>query len=105
MEKDANVKTPVFRNVFNSLSAFAKTLTKNDDINNEIEDIDNLSSFSNDERATIEEIRKVEAQLKKKAANMNSKRNFQKQIESKNLSIEPRNLLRTDVEKEEKIRS
>ena len=78
--EDANVKkTSVFKKAFSSLSVFVRTLPQNDVNNDEIEDIDNLSSFSSEERATIEEIRKVEAQLKRAAANASSRKSLQKQ--------------------------
>ena len=107
--ENTNSKTPFFKNIFNSLSVFASTLTKNDE-SNEIDDIDNLSSFTSDERATIDEIRKVEAQLKRRATNLNPKKDFQNQIKSKNVSIERRTQIQkieciNRVEKEDRIRS
>lgn len=59
-----------------AIGNFVRTLPKYED-DNEIEDIDNLSSFSDDDRATIEEIKRVEANLKKAAS---SKKNLSNQV-------------------------
>ncbi len=81
MENADTKKTPVLKRAFSSLALFVRTLPKNDE-DNKIEDIDNLSSFSKEDQATIQNLWKVEAQLKKAAANSgNSKKGLQKQLE------------------------
>ncbi len=81
MENANNKKTHVFKNALSSLALFVRTLPSNDE-DNKIEDIDNLSSFSKEDQDTIRDLWKVEAQLKKAAANSgSSKKGLQKQLE------------------------
>ena len=80
MENADEKKTSVFKKALGSLALFMKTLPSNDE-DSKIEDIDNLSSFSKEDQDTIRELWKVEAQLKKAAANSgSSKKGLQKQL-------------------------
>lgn len=103
--ENEHVKASVLKRAFSSLSLFVRTLPQND-VNNEIEDIDDLGKFSEEDKATIEEIRKVEAQLKKAAANSAaSKKGLQKTILGKEIAHEGRpTIMKTVVEKDERIR-
>ena len=104
--ENEHVKESVLKRALSSLSLFVRTLPQND-VNNEIEDIDDLGKFSEEEKATIEEIRKVEAQLKKAAANSSSKKGLQKTFSGKEITYEGRpTIMKTVVnnERDERIR-
>ena len=106
MENEHIVKTSVLKRALSSLSLFVRTLPQND-VNNEIEDIDDLGKFSEEEKATIEEIRKVEAQLKKAVANSGSKKGLQKTLMGKEITHEGRTTVMKTVinnERDERIR-
>ena len=105
--EEQKFKTSVLRKAFSSLSTFVRILPQNDNDNNEIEDIDDLGKFSEEERATIEEIRKVEAQLKKAAANAGSKKGLQRTLWGNEITREGRTTVMKTVinnERDEKIR-
>ena len=102
-------KAAVFKNAFNALSVFVRTLPKNEDYNDDINDIDDLSKFSDEDRETIAEIRKVEAQLKKATNNVGGKKGLYLEKNRNDRAIETRTTIMNTVvneriEKNERIR-
>ena len=105
--EDPQFKTSILRKALSSLSTFVRILPQNINDNNEIEDIDDLGKFSKEEQATIEEIRKVEAQLKKATANSGSKKGLQRTLWGNEITHEGRpTVMKTVIknERDERIR-
>lgn len=102
-------KTSVFKNAFKALSVFVRTLPQNEDNYDDVNDIDDLSKFSDEERNTIAEIRKVEAQLKKATNNAGNKKGLYLQQNAKEYTNEGKTTIMKTVvndriEKNERIR-